>query len=86
LHASSTSALFLASTKSISASFMLSEIILLSDPNNLLLIWFWAMSVLSKRQSFSFLLGLGGRLLAGAAFLPASFLVLEALLVQGLDG
>ena len=38
--------------------FRLSEPILLSDLNNLLVIWFWAMSALSKRLSFSFVLGL----------------------------
>jgi hypothetical protein len=65
---------------------MPSEIILLPDSNNLLLIWFWAMSALSKRQSFSFLFALPQRFLAGAAFLAASFLVLEAFLVERLVG
>ena len=43
------------------------------------------MSDFSKRLSFAFFLGLGGRFLAGVA-VPAFLLVLEALLVQGLDG
>ena len=47
-----------------------------------MLIWFWAMSALSKRQSFSFLFTLLLRFLVvvGVAFLATSFLVLEAFL------
>ena len=65
---------------------MASEIILLPDSNKLLLIWFWAMSALSKRQSFSFLFTLPPRFLVvvGVAFLATSFLVLEAFLAERL--
>ena len=52
----------------------------------LAVIWFWAMSALSKRQSFSFLFSLEARFLMGAAFLAASFLVLEAFLIERLVG
>jgi len=65
---------------------MLSEIILCSDLKNLLLIWFWGVRALSKGQSFSFPFALPTRFLAGAVFLAASFLVLEALLVECLVG
>ena len=68
--------------KRTSSSPMASEIILLPDLNKLLLIWFWAMSALSKRQSFSFLFTL--LLVMGVAFLATSFLVLEAFLVERL--
>ena len=65
---------------------MASEIILLPDLNKLLLIRFWAMSALSKRQSFSFLFTLPLRFLVvvGVAFLATSFLVLEAFLAEHL--
>ena len=65
---------------------MASEIILLPDSNNLLLIWFWAMSALSKRHSFSFLFTFPLRFLVvvGVAFLATSFLVLEAFLAERL--
>ena len=65
---------------------MASEIILLPDLNKLLLIWFWAMSALSKRQSFSFLftLPLCFLVVVGVAFLATSFLVLEAFLAERL--
>ena len=65
---------------------MASEIILLPYSNKLLLIWFWAMSSLSKRQSFSFLFTLPLRFLMGVAFLATSFLVLEAFLAERLVG
>ena len=67
---------------------MASEIILLPDSNKLMLIWFWAMSALSKRQSFSFLFTLPLRFLVvvGVAFLATSFLVLEAFLAERLVG
>ena len=56
------------------------------ESDNLLLIWFWAMSALSKRQSFSFLftLPLPFLVVVGVAFLATSFLVLEAFLVERL--
>ena len=62
------------------------EIILLPDSNKLLLIWFWAMSALSKRKSFSFLFTFPLRFLVvvGVAFLATSFLVLEAFLAERL--
>ena len=65
---------------------MASEIILLPNSNNLLLIWFRAMSALSKRQLFSFLFTLPLRFLVvvGVAFLATSFLVLEAFLAERL--
>ena len=44
------------------------------------------MSALSKRQLFSFHFALPPRFLAGAAFLAASFLVLEAFLAECLVG
>ena len=64
----------------------MSEIILLPDSNKLLLIWLWAMSALSKRQSFSFLFTFPLRFLVvvGVAFLATSFLVLEAFLAERL--
>ena len=78
--------LLLASNNSTSSSSMASEIILLPDSNKLLLIWFWAMSALIKRQSFSFLFTLPPCLLVGVAFLATSFLVLEAFLAERLVG
>ena len=58
---------------------MASEIILLPDSNKLLLIWFWAMSALSKRQSFSFLFTfpLHFLVVVGVDFFATSFLVLR---------